>query len=143
MRQSRSERDPGLWTCELDVRWGDMDALGHINNCEYFRYSESARLRYFEELFGAGGSVFAEGEGPILADIGCAFHEQVIYPAKLDIGVAITRVGRSSLDLITPIFRAGEAHAVADVRAVLVWFDYAKQTPAPVPDVLRAQLKSS
>jgi acyl-CoA thioester hydrolase len=119
-----------------------MDALGHINNCEYFRYSESARLRYFEELFGGGSSVFANGEGPILADIGCAFHEQVVYPAKLDIGVAITRVGRSSLDLVTPIFLAGQNLAVADVRAVLVWFDYAKQQPAPVPDILRQQVKS-
>ena len=140
MRQTPSQRNSQLWTCRLDVRWGDMDALGHINNCEYFRYSESARLRYFEELFGGGKTVFANDEGPILADIGCAFHEQVVYPAQLEIGVAVTRVGRSSLDLITPIFRAGETTAVADVRAVLVWFDYANQQPAPVPELLRQQV---
>ncbi len=135
-RPAISTRQPGMWTLPLDVRWADMDMLGHVNNAKYFSYSESARIAFFESIFGPEISRFQMDTGPILADIGCSFHRQVHYPASLEIGVTITRIGRSSLDLNTPIFLAGEDSAVADVRSVIVWFDYAAQKPAAVPDAL-------
>ncbi len=140
-RPKISTRQPGMWTFPLSVRWADMDMLGHVNNAKYFSYSESARIAFFESVFGPKMSRFEGGSGPILADIGCSFHRQVHYPASLEIGVVIPRIGRSSLDLRTPIFLAGEDEAVADVRSVIVWFDYEAQKPTAVPDALQPFLQ--
>lgn len=136
-RPEISQRRENEWVFPLEVRWVDMDMLGHVNNAKYFSYSESARIAFFAEVFGPEMSRFQNGTGPILADIGCSFHRQVHYPSSLEIGVRITKVGRSSLQMNTPIFLKGQNEAVADVRNVLVWFDYDKQQPATVPDELR------
>ncbi len=142
-RPAISTRKPGMWMMPLEVRWADMDMLGHVNNAKYFSYSESARIAFFETIFGPEISRFQMETGPILADIGCSFHRQVHYPARLEIGVDITRIGRTSLELNTPIFKAGEDTAVADVRTVIVWFDYASQKPAAVPEVLHSYLSTT
>ncbi|MEN8718732.1 MAG: thioesterase family protein [Oceanococcaceae bacterium] len=138
-RPTPSQRRDSLWTLPLDVRWGDADMLGHINNATYFTYSESARIAFFAEVFGPTINNF-DGDGPILADIGCSFHRQVRFPAALDIGVQIVRIGSSSLEIHSPMFLRGEDTAVADVRSVLVWFDYRAQKPAPVPSILQRYL---
>lgn len=140
-RPEVSQRTVNEWIYPLDVRWGDMDMLGHVNNAKYFSYSESARIAFFAEVFGPELSRFENGTGPILADIGCSFHRQVHYPATLEIGVRVVKIGRSSLQLNTPIFLTGETQAVADVRSVIVWFDYDKQTPVGVPKELQKYLQ--
>lgn len=118
------------------VRWGDMDSMGHVNNAVYFRYSESARIAFLDQLFGDDPAFMAKF-GPILANISCDYHDQLHYPAPLRVGVAIERVGTSSLTLRCPVFREGEELAVADTVAVIVWFDYTAQTTVPIPQSLR------
>ena len=140
-RTAPTTRHADLWTFALPVRWGDMDMLGHVNNCEFFRYAESARLAFFEEVFGRDKPLFTSGSGPILADIGCTYHEQLRYPAELDVGVQITHIGSRSLHIATPVFRRGEDRAVADVRSILVWFDYEAQQATSVPQALHDRLQ--
>ncbi len=132
----RSHRQNFSWLKSQEVRWGDMDALGHVNNAVYLSYSETARIAFFNELF-ADSPTFMNGEGPILASLRCDYHEQLHYPAHIEVGVGIRQVGRSSLELISPVFREGEDLAVADMFVTLVWFDYAHQRSMPVPERLR------
>lgn len=133
----RSRREHFSWLKPQEVRWGDMDALGHVNNAVYLSYSETARIAFFDELF-ADTPSFMNGEGPILASLRCDYHQQLHYPAQIEVGVGIRQVGRSSLELISPVFRVDEDLAVADMFVTLVWFDYAKQRSMPVPERLRA-----
>lgn len=135
-----SVRKPNMWTMPLTVRWGDMDMLGHVNNATYFTYSESARIAFFESVFGPEMSRFDMESGPILAQIGCSFHRQVHYPAQLDIGLRVTRIGNSSAEIRNPIFLQGEDEAVADIHSTIVWFDYANQKVTSVPEELRKYL---
>lgn len=118
----------------MPVRWGDADMLGHVNNARFFTYAESARIAYFEDLLGEDPQ-FWKAYGFILARIDCDFLAQLRYPATLDIGTRVTRIGRSSIDIEHGMF-LGEA-AVARSQAVVVWFDYRTQKPAPVPAVAR------
>ena len=88
----------------VDVRWGDMDAFGHVNNAKYFTYCESARIRYFEEL---DLEAYREHEshGPAVVSATCNFIRQVHYPATLDVGVRAAKIGRSSFTLDYVILR--------------------------------------
>jgi len=123
---------------DLAVRWGDVDMFGHVNNAKYFTYVESGRIDYLETLGAADGTRRDAGGSVILASIGADFIAQVRYPAKLVIGTRITKIGRSSMGLLNGVF-LGEQLVLA-ARGTLVWFDYASQKAAPVPDHVRAAI---
>jgi acyl-CoA thioester hydrolase len=131
----------------MTVRWGDMDALGHVNNVQYFRYGESARIAYFDPLERDDPKMWKE-YGIILASMSCDFLAQLHYPAELDIGSRVTRLGRSSLHMTSAIFQrspAGqpqEERAVAVLRGVLAWFDYSAQKTLPIPESVRAWIRA-
>jgi acyl-CoA thioester hydrolase len=115
------------------IRWGDMDALSHVNNVQYFRYLESGRIAYMEDLLpGEHNSAHL-----ILADIQCSFLRQLRYPGTVEVGTRVSRIGRSSLQITCAIFLQGEELPAATGQAVIVWFDFAAQRSAPVPARLR------
>lgn len=122
------------------IRWGDMDAFGHVNNVQFFRYLESARVAYGLAVF--AHQVRGEGESIILADIGCTFRQQLLWPGELDIYTRTARLGRSSFGFEQILCRAGEAAAVATSESVLVWFDFDAQRPTPIPEPLRARVRA-
>lgn len=124
---------------ELPVRWGDQDALGHVNNVQIVRYLESGRVAYLETVFGL--PVRADGEGVILADLQCAFRRQLEYPATIEVGTRIVRLGRTSFDVHAAIWRRGDEAPAATSRGVVVWFDFSAQRPAPLPGALRERVR--
>lgn len=122
----------------LAVRWGDMDALGHVNNVKFFTYDEQVRLQYFDAV-AAVVPDFWKSSGIILAKLGCDFVGQLRYPATLDIGFRISRLGRSSFDTEAAMFEGGRLVAVT--RGTLVWFDYQQQKSLPIPDHVRTLIR--
>jgi len=135
---SKPSREEFRQFIPMSVRWGDMDALGHVNNVQYFRYGESARIAYFDPL-GQDDPKFWKEYGIILASMSCDFLAQVHYPAELEIGSRVTRLGRSSLHMSSAIFQ-GE-NLVAVLRGVLAWFDYSAQKTLPIPEPVRAWIR--
>jgi acyl-CoA thioester hydrolase len=129
------------WTTEvtLDVAWGEMDALGHVNNVRYIAWAETARIAFFEKL---GMSTRpTDAVGPILARIECDYLEPVEYPARVTVGIRAEKVGNTSLSLVHEVWLAGEPRrVVARGRAVVVLIDYATQEKVRVPDGVRAAL---
>ena len=133
----------GRWTTEvtLDVAWGEMDALGHVNNIRYFAWAETARIALFRQL---GMAVLPEDPvGPILARIECDYLEPVEYPARITVGIGAERVGNSSITLEHEIWRTGAPErVVARGKAVVVLINYATQEKVRVPDAVRVALVS-
>lgn len=125
---------------ELTPRWGDMDALGHVNNVKFFTYDESARLEYFQQLM-RDDARFWKDYGLILARIEADFLAQLRLPARLEIGFRIRRLGRTSLVTEAAMFR--DAEVVAVTRGVLVWFDYSASRALPVPEAVRVRIRES
>jgi len=115
-----------------------MDSFGHVNNVEFFRYLESARVEYAMTVL--AGEVRARGENIILADLHCAFRLQLRWPGAVDIHTRTVRVGRTSLALHQIMCPAGSRDIAASADTVLVWFDFAGQRPAPVPDAIRRHI---
>lgn len=129
-----------LWA-RVEVRWGDMDAMGHVNNAMYFTYLESARIALFAAL-GLEAPMTAERTGMSLAHAGCNFRAEVKYPAVLEIGTVVTKIGTASFHLAHVFLREGTDTLVADGNSVVVWTDYAHGKSAPIPDAVRARLQA-
>jgi len=133
----------GGWTTEvtLDVAWGEMDALAHVNNVRYIAWAETARIALFRQM----GMATLPGDpvGPILARIECDYLEPVEYPARVTVGIRAERVGNTSIVLEHEIWHAGAPEkVVARGKAVVVMINYATQQKVRVPDEIRAALAS-
>jgi acyl-CoA thioester hydrolase len=128
-------------TVALPVQWGDMDALGHVNNTCYLRWFESARIALFRHL-GLGSVTRPEGVGPILATQTCDYLRPLVFPADVVVGVRTTRVGTTSVTMEYAIWVAGAPETpVARGTSVVVLVEYASGARVPVPAELRARLE--
>lgn len=136
---ARMPRDFRHWIT-VPVRWGDMDAFGHVNNAKYFTYCESARISYFEAI-GLGAQTTTPDHGPSVVTATCNFRRQVHYPATLEVGVRATRIGRTSFPLEYGIFLEGTEDLVADGSSVVVWVDYGAGRSTPLPESLKARIR--
>lgn len=85
----------GVFRCVMPVRWGDLDALNHVNNTLYFRYIEEARVW----LLAQAGIVLPSDRVGVLAHASCDFLKPLRYPANVVVSQILTRVGRSSMDV--------------------------------------------
>jgi len=119
-------------TDEVPVRWGDLDAAGHVNNSRFFTYFEEARVGWLEATL--EGPLFVES-GPVLANATCDFKQPLTYPATLAIDVYATPPGRSSLKTVYDARLATAGDRVATGTAVLVWVSVESGDTVPVPDL--------
>ncbi|MEN9903657.1 MAG: hypothetical protein RLZZ555_222 [Pseudomonadota bacterium] len=127
----------------IAIRWGDMDAYGHVNNTVYFRFMESARIELLEHL-GYGLSSKGSREGtPVVANAFCNFLRQFDYPGEVLVRSYVGAVGRSSFDTYHEMLRVGDDETVyASGGATVVWADLAAQRSVPLPEALRARLEA-
>jgi acyl-CoA thioester hydrolase len=129
------------WTTEVsfDIHWGEMDALGHVNNIRFIAWFETARIALFEQL----GMRTRQGDpvGPLLARVECDYLEPVVYPARITVGIRAERIGNTSLTLAHQAWYAGTPErVVARGRSVVVLVDYSTNAKVRVPDAVRAAL---
>jgi acyl-CoA thioester hydrolase len=127
-----------MYQMTLPVRWGDMDAMGHVNNAVYFRYMETARIDWFVSL---GLRPNPGGQGPIIVNAFCNFIRQIEYPDDILLKTFVSGLGRSSFDSWVTMERAGEPGVIcASGGATIVWVDFPRQKSAPLPEWLRQRL---
>lgn len=126
-----------LHVTTVKMRWGDMDALGHLNNTYYFRYMEQARIEWLDSL----ASPIEPGKtGPVIAHIACDFKKELLYPASVVVKTFATHVGRSSLKVDHEFYLDGDEQTIyATGHAVLVWVDYEQGGSVAIPQEIRAQ----
>jgi acyl-CoA thioester hydrolase len=126
-------------TVAVPVQWGDMDALGHVNNARYFTWFESARIALFERV--GLTSVGQPEVGPILAHTRCDFLAPVTYPAELVAGSRIDRLGNTSFTMGYAVAHAAApGELVARGEGVVVLIDYTSGAKVRIPDDLRRRL---
>lgn len=88
----------------IPVRWGDMDALGHVNNTVYFRYMEQTRIEWLTSFFDMAGE---STTGPVLINSKCDFLRSIKYPDQIEVQMYIASPGRSSFESHYQIYRLG------------------------------------
>ncbi|MBN1335021.1 MAG: acyl-CoA thioesterase [Deltaproteobacteria bacterium] len=122
----------------IHVHWGEMDALGHVNNASLFRWFETSRIEAMRQL----GVAFdpSSGTGPILAETGCTYHIPIRAPVEVVVGTRVGRVGRTSVRLEHGVALASDpSRLVAEGYAVAVWLDYRTGRPIPLPEAFRME----
>jgi len=120
----------------IPIAWGDMDALGHVNNTVYFKWFESARIKLFAEIgLDASGP---SGVGPILATTTCNFRRPLAYPGEVRVVASVPRVGNTSFVMDYGVYL--EDLLAADGTSVVVLVNYASGGKVQVPDAMRAKL---
>jgi len=126
----------------MPIRWGDMDAFGHVNNTVFFRYMEQVRISWFERLGIAGGN--GEGQGPVIVNASMEFLKQLHYPGDVIGRMSGGKPGRSSFDTRFELYRA-DAPGVLYARgaARIVWIDYAAGKSLPIPDFMRQTIEKA
>ncbi len=124
---------------EMTVRWADIDSMGHVNNAVYFTYFEAIRIEFFRHVYPA---CFARDgrQAPVVASASCNYRRELRYPATIELGLHIRRVGARSLEFGYGIFPAQDETLIADGHSVAVWVDMDIGAAAPLPDALRRQL---
>jgi acyl-CoA thioester hydrolase len=121
----------------IEPRFGDMDALRHLNNVALAGIYEEGRLR-FTATFNHG-PIGDERARPMLAEVTIRYLAEGRYPGALTVGVGVLKLGRTSYVIGQALFQAGRCIGVADV--VVVWT--ADGRPAPIPDAFRTALAAA
>lgn len=124
-----------VFTTRLPIRWGDMDAYGHVNNTIYFRYMEQARIEWLE---GLGYTVLPQGHAPVIVNASCTFMIPMTYPGTIEIRVFAGKPGRSSVPTYYELRLDGSDTLYAEGASKIIWTDSATGKSVPIPEALRA-----
>ena len=122
----------------IPVRWGDLDAMGHVNNTVYFRYFETLRIDW---LTGVRALPNPTGVGPVMANGFCNFIRQIEFPGEIVARhfVAVPKAGAKSLDTYFTLSMADAPDLVsANGGATLVWLDFPNKKTVALPEHLHA-----
>lgn len=122
-----------LYECEIPLRFADMDADHHINNAEFYRYMEEARMRWLHTL---GLPMVPPEPIPVLAASACSFRAPLMYPGMVRVEIYLGRMGTSSLRTHY-LTRNGAGDVAAEGYAVSVWFDPKTQRSCALPQAIR------
>lgn len=127
----------------MSIRWGDMDAMGHVNNTVYFRYFETARIAWFDAIKCAPDP---QGEGPVIVTAHCSFLKQLVYPGDIEVLTLVGPPGRSSFEMthqirsVNAVGAAGELHAEGGAK--VVWVNFLAQKSVALPEAMVKLLPS-
>jgi len=120
----------------IPIRWGDMDAMGHVNNAVYFRYMEVVRIDW---LHAVGGAPDPRGCGPVIVNAFCNFIRQLEYPGSVLARHFVANPGRSSFETYLTLERTDAPGLIcASGGAKTVWVDFPAGKAVPLPEWLRA-----
>ena len=138
MRFTLPEQKKLTYEMRIPIRWGDMDAMGHVNNTIYFRYMESVRIEWLHQL---GGAPDPQGTGPVIVNAFCSFIRQLEYPGEILARHYVANPGRSSFDTYITLERSDDPGVIyAEGGATTVWTDFKAQKSVPLPEWMRALL---
>ncbi|MFX0174037.1 MAG: acyl-CoA thioesterase [Candidatus Hodarchaeota archaeon] len=125
---------------ELSVSWGDMDALQHVSHTVYFDYFLNGRISYLENLEMLS-SMEESGVGLILASIECRFKIPLTYPDKVFIGTKVEKIDTDRIFIRQVLVSTKHGKTAAEAKALLVAFDYKKNSKTTLPDELRQKIQ--
>jgi acyl-CoA thioester hydrolase len=138
---------PVLWP--VLTRWADNDMFGHLNNAVYYQLFDTAINGWINTSVPAVDPVTIAAQG-IVAESGCRYFSELHFPQRLVVGVAVTRLGNSSVTYRLGIFPAADELAAEDGQKIAalghwvhVYIDRTSRRPVPIPDAIRSLLSTA
>lgn len=121
-----------IHSIEFPIRWGDMDAYGHVNNINYFLFVQEAR---FDLLQKAGFSAELSSVAPVLASIYCKFISPMKYPEIIIVETYFVKTVEKKVFFEHTIKSKDLKTVYAILEATIVWFDF-HQNASVMPPLL-------
>ena len=122
---------------DIEVRWGDLDALNHVNNAVYLTYYETGRTFYGQELDKVNPDL--ERVGGVVAECTCVYLQQLRFPASVQVCTRVSRIGNTSFDYTAALFyKDQDENPISTFKARMVCFDQKTQQKYRLPDESRA-----
>jgi len=124
----------------INTRWADNDAYGHVNNTVYYEWFDTAVNRWLIEQ----GLLDIKRSDPIglVVQTGCSYFAPLAFPDDVEVGIAIERLGASSVTYRIGVFAAGAMEAAAQGHFTHVYVGRDSRRPAPLPDEWRTKLET-
>jgi acyl-CoA thioester hydrolase len=124
----------------LRVDWSELDYFRHVNNVSFFKYIQSARVNYWDQI---GLTLMHQqtNVGPMLASCQCHFKAPLFYPSTIQIVTQCHTIGNTSFGFTHRIFNEQEQLA-AEAQDVMVMFDFNKNLKVPFPEELRRKIEA-
>ena len=125
------------WVHELviPIRWGDMDAMGHVNNTVYFRYLETVRIEWFDKI---GFSPDPLGEGPVIVNAFCNFYKQLEYPGDVLAKLYVSDPARTTFETWCTLERTDQPGVIYSAGgATTIWVNFPNQKAINLPEWVR------
>jgi acyl-CoA thioester hydrolase len=120
----------------MPIRWGDMDAMGHVNNTLYFRYFEVCRIDWMHAV---GCEPDPQGDGPVIVNAFCNFYKQLEFPGDILVKMYVSDPGRTTFESWCTIERVDQPGVIyAAGGATTIWVDFPNQKAKTMPDRMRA-----
>lgn len=127
------EKKKLVYEMRIPIRWGDMDAMKHVNNTSYFRYLETCRIDWLSSI-GCGFS----HEGPVIVNAFCNFYKQLEYPGEVLMKMFVSDPGRTTFESWGTMERFDQPGVIyAAGGATTIWVDFSTQKAKTLPDWLR------
>ena len=125
---------------EIGTRWADNDAYGHVNNIVYYAWFDSAVNAWLIEA----GLLDVAGGDPIglVVETGCRYAAPLSYPQPVEVGMAVERLGTSSVRYRLGVFAKGSDEAAAEGHFVHVYVGRESRRPVPLPGAWRERLEA-
>lgn len=124
-----------VYEMTIPIRWGDMDAMGHLNNGSYFRYMETARIDWMHAI---GFEPDPGGEGMVIVNAFCNFMRQIEYPGQVLTRMYVSDPGRTTFESWCTMARTDAPDVIcAAGGATTIWVDFPKQKAKDLPGWLR------
>jgi acyl-CoA thioester hydrolase len=126
-------------TIDIPIAWGDMDAFNHVNNTRFFRYFETARIKYFEKA-GFIETMEKNSIGPILADISAKFIKPLFYPDTVTVGTRVTSIEPTQF-IMEYIIESKSKGISAIGESKIVVYDYKSAERTNLPGTVRNKIR--
>ena len=124
---------------EIPVAWGEMDAMGHVNNIVYLRWFESARITYFERIGWLAASR-VDGIGPILHSTQARFRAPVQWPDTITVGARVSALEADRFTMVYEVRSRALQRVAAEGSGIVVCYDYRRAVKVPMPAPLRERM---
>ena len=124
---------------EIPVAWGEMDSFKHVNNVHYFRYFESARTKYVEQI-NILEFMNNYAKGPILAETSAKFIAPVTYPDTLSVGIRSKKAEGGRLVQEYAIWSQEQSRLVTKGESTMLFFDYKTGSKCDIPEELAQRI---
>ncbi|ORJ60683.1 acyl-CoA thioesterase [Geothermobacter hydrogeniphilus] len=124
---------------EIEIRFSDLDAYGHVNNATFFTYLETARVKLFQERF---ADLMQRGILFLVVEASCRYLKPIGLNDRLLIDIRTEKIGRSSFTLGYRMHNGADT-TFAQAQTVMVCFDQKRQKPTELPEDFRLDLNSA